>query len=75
MGISNMTDLIALLVDLVKAAETLWSGYSGAGEAKKAWVVTTINTAVDIPYLPEAIEEQIISICVDMVVELVINRD
>ena len=75
MGISNMTDLIALLVDLVKAAETLWAGYTDAGEEKKAWVTKTINSAVDIPYLHEAIEEQIISICVDMVVELVINRD
>lgn len=75
MNISNVTDLVALIVDLVKAAEILWSGYSGAGEDKKAWVVSTINTAVNIPYLPEAIEEQIISICVDMVVELVINRD
>ena len=75
MGISNMTDLIALLVDLVKAAETLWAGDADAGEEKKAWVVATINSAVDIPYLHEAIEEQIISICVDMVVELVINRD
>ena len=75
MSITNITDLVSLVVDLVKAAETLWSGYAGAGEDKKEWVVTTINTAVNIPYLPEAIEAQIISICVDMVVELVINRD
>lgn len=75
MGIGNVTDLVALLVDLVKAAETLWSGYAGAGEEKKAWVVAIINDKVDIPYLHESIEERIIAICVDMVVELVINRD
>jgi hypothetical protein len=73
-SISNLSDLWEILKKAVELAEILWSSYQGAGEDKKAFVVDLINGKLDIPLVPEAIEEQLIGALVDLVVELVINN-
>tara|TARA_Y100000310_G_C20505390_1_gene726158 strand:+ start:769 stop:1005 length:237 start_codon:yes stop_codon:yes gene_type:complete len=51
----------------IVSAENLFG--PGTGPQKRAWVVESINKAIDIPYIGEGMEEVIIGFLVDMLIE------
>lgn len=55
-----------VLIKAVQAAEEEYG--SGQGELKKELAINIINNLVDIPTIPEILEEQIISVVIDLVV-------
>lgn len=74
LSIENISDFWEILANAVELAESLWSGFQGAGDEKKEFVVDLINAKIDVPYIPEIIEGQFIGLLVDLAVELVINK-
>lgn len=74
LDLTDLSSILDVVINLVKTAESLWSDYNGAGEAKKEFCVQTLNTYIDVPLLGEGLEGKIIGIIVDIVVEFVINN-
>ena len=64
-GAAKVHDLVA---DVVHKVEELAANIKLAGADKKALAVKVINLLVDIPYVPESLEEIIFSYAVDAIV-------
>lgn len=71
--LSDLSQIIGVVVSTVEAAEVIWSDYTGAGEAKKEYVVNALNKYINIPFIGESLEAKVLGLVVDIVVELVIN--
>jgi len=56
------------VLNAVRGVEKIYPGLGG--EDKKQKAIQIINNVVDIPFLPETIEAQLISILIDCVVEI-----
>jgi len=58
----------SIIEQAVRQVETAFS--SGEGEAKRKAAVALINSAVDVPFLPEPFEAVLFGLLVDLVVYL-----
>ncbi len=58
--------LFEIIVDAVHTAEKEFG--AGAGFNKKQMVVNVVNSFVDIPVIPEFLEERVFSLIIDLVV-------
>jgi hypothetical protein len=61
----NLFTKVKLAVGL---AEELFG--AGSGKEKRAWVIATLNKAVDIPVIPENMEALFLGLLIDFVVDL-----
>lgn len=59
---------VSVITDVVQRVETLGADLKLAGAQKKDLAVAVINTLVDIPWVPEALEAQLIEFAVDAIV-------
>jgi hypothetical protein len=55
-----------IIADYVQQAEKLYG--ANTGNTKKEFVLNSINSLVDIPVLPEALEKRILEILIDLAV-------
>jgi len=58
--------LFEIIIDAIKTAEKELG--EGQGLNKKQMVISIANTLVDIPVIPEFLEEEIFSLVIDLVV-------
>lgn len=59
---------VSVITDVVQRVETLGADLKLAGAQKKELAVAVINSLVDIPWVPEALEAQLIEFAVDAIV-------
>ena len=59
---------VSVITDVVERVEILGADLKLAGTSKKELAVQIINTLVDIPWVPEAMEAQLIEFAVDAIV-------
>lgn len=59
---------VSVITDVVQRVETLGADLQLAGDKKKELAVAVINSLVDIPWVPEALEAQLIEFAVDAIV-------
>lgn len=59
---------VSVITDVVERVEILGADLKLAGTSKKELAVEIINTLVDIPWVPEAMEAQLIEFAVDAIV-------
>jgi hypothetical protein len=64
----SVSAAVAVITDVVQRVEGLGADLKLAGDKKKELAVAVINTLVDIPWVPEALEAQIIEFAVDAIV-------
>jgi len=70
----SWTEMIPLFVELVKAVIEKVEFYKDlTGEEKREIAVGVLNKAVDIPMLPEFMEERVFGLLVDVTVNLLNN--
>jgi hypothetical protein len=70
MKLKNVKKIASTILNVVKAAEDLYSGYEKSGKLKKAWAVEVLNEKFDIPWIGEKTEAKILGILIDIVVEV-----
>jgi len=73
--ITSIQKAASVIKDAVVLAEGLWEGYDKAGEAKKQFVVDLLNERIDLPFIGEKTEEKLLSLIIDVIVELVLPKD
>ena len=71
--ITSIQKAAQVIRDAVVLAESIWDGYEKSGDAKKQFVIDLINDKIDLPFIGEATEEKLISLIIDVVVELVLD--
>ena len=59
---------VSVITDVVERVEVLGVDYALAGSKKKELAVEIINKLIDIPWVPEALEAQLIEFAVDAIV-------
>jgi agmatine/peptidylarginine deiminase len=59
---------VAVIADVVERVEVLGADLKAAGGNKKELAVEVINSLVDIPWVPEAVEAHLIEFAVDAIV-------
>lgn len=59
---------VAVITDVVERVEGIGADLKLAGASKKELAVQVINALVDIPWVPEALEAQLIEFAVDAIV-------
>ena len=59
---------VSVITDVVERVEVLGADLKLAGTSKKELAVQIINCLVDIPWVPEALEAQLIEFAVDAIV-------
>lgn len=59
---------VAVITDVVQRVENMGADLKLAGDKKKDLAVEVINALVDIPWVPEALEAQLIEFAVDAIV-------
>ena len=59
---------VSVITDVVQRVETLGADLKLAGAQKKELAVAVIDSLVDIPWVPEALEAQLIEFAVDAIV-------
>lgn len=59
---------VSVITDVVQRVEILGADLKLAGASKKELAVEVINALVDIPWVPEALEAQLIEFAVDAIV-------
>jgi len=68
----RLKDLGKLLKQAICMAEVLFPD-AGSGAEKREWVVDLVNEKLDIPFLNERQESQLLGIIIDVLVDLVLN--
>ena len=64
--VNGRSQLTLIVRHACRMAESIFGG--GNGAAKRKWVATTINAAVDIPFLNEKQEQATLETIIDLVV-------
>jgi hypothetical protein len=59
---------VSVITDVVQRVETIGADLKLAGDKKKELAVEVINALVDIPWVPEALEAQLIEFAIDAIV-------
>ena len=59
---------VAVITDVVERVEVLGKDLKLAGDKKKELAVEVVNSLVDIPWVPEALEAQLIEFAIDAIV-------
>jgi|TARA_Y100000310_G_scaffold20233_1_gene19732 hypothetical protein len=68
----RLKDLGKVLKQAIQMAEVLFPD-AGSGAEKREWVVDLVNEKLDIPFLNERQESQLLGILIDVLVDLVLN--
>ena len=68
----KLRDLGKVLKQAIQMAEVLFPD-AGSGAEKREWVVDLVNDRLDIPFLNERQESQLLGIIIDVLVDLVLN--
>lgn len=67
-SIHGIDGAVKIIPDVVKIVENIGKTEGLAGADKKKLAVTIINILVDVPFIPEAVEEVIIGFAIDTVI-------
>jgi len=59
---------VSVITEVVQRVETIGADLKLAGDKKKELAVEVINALVDIPWVPEALEAQLIEFAIDAIV-------
>ena len=70
MKLTNIKKVARTILNVVKAAEDIYSGYEKSGEKKKEWAVSVLNDKFDIPFIGEKTEAKLLGVLIDIVVEI-----
>ena len=70
MKLTNIKKVARTILNVVKAAEDIYSGYEKSGKQKKEWAVAVLNDKFDIPFIGEKTEAKLLGVLIDIVVEI-----
>ncbi|HSA06130.1 MAG TPA: hypothetical protein P5556_03015 [Candidatus Gastranaerophilales bacterium] len=63
-----MKDFFETIINAIIEAENTYINIPQSGKQKKEIVIETINKIIDIPVIPEFLEEQAFSLIIDLIV-------